>query len=156
MEESIYAICEFHGINSKTEDGVVKMNQYPGYAIASKIELSNLTPSTKYKIVINKYATIGDTCTDVGGEFNPLNEINQWGQANPHQDPSRGRFEEVAADGQGKVKKEQSALLQNMAGDESLIGRSMALMTGDETTPRACCVIARDIDPTAAVPTVCR
>ena len=60
------------------------MNQYPGYAIASKIDLKGLTPDTKYKIVINKYATIGDTCTDVGGEFNPLHEVNNWGQANPH------------------------------------------------------------------------
>ena len=44
---------------------------------------------------------------------------------------------------------EQSALLQNFLGDESIIGRSIALIAGDETTPRACCVIARDIDPTS-------
>ena len=44
---------------------------------------------------------------------------------------------------------EQSALLQNFLGDESIIGRSIALIAGEETTPRACCVIARDIDPTS-------
>lgn len=47
----------------------------------------------------------------------------------------------------GVVNEEQSALLQNLAGEESIIGRSMALMAGDETTPRACCVIARDAAP---------
>ena len=123
------------------------MNQYPGYAIASKIDLKGLTPDTKYKIVINKYATIGDTCTDVGGEFNPLHEVNAYGQANPHQDPTRGRFEEIKADAAGLVSEEQSALLQNFSGEEALIGRSLALMAGDETTPRACCVIARDVNP---------
>lgn len=35
-----------------------------------------------------------------------------------------------------------------MTGDESIIGRSIALIAG-EATPSACCVIARDIDPTA-------
>ena len=44
---------------------------------------------------------------------------------------------------------EQSALLQNFLGDESIVGRSIALIAGEETTPRACCVIARDIDPTS-------
>ena len=44
---------------------------------------------------------------------------------------------------------EQSALLQNFLGDESIVGRSIALIAGEETTPRACCVIARDIAPTS-------
>jgi len=49
----IYAVCEFHAIGTATDDGVVKMNQYPGYAIASKFDLKGLTPDTKYKVVIN-------------------------------------------------------------------------------------------------------
>jgi hypothetical protein len=60
-------------------DGTVRLNQYPGYAVASKIELTGLAADTKYKIVINKYATIGDTCEDVGGEYNPLHEVNGYG-----------------------------------------------------------------------------
>jgi len=35
-----------------------------------------------------------------------------------------------------------------MTGDESIIGRSIAIIAGEETTPAACCVIARDVDPT--------
>ena len=53
MKAPVYAVCELAGIGGMTDDGTVKMNQYPGYAIASKIDLTGLTPNTKYKVVIN-------------------------------------------------------------------------------------------------------
>ena len=53
MKGAIYAVCELAGIGGNAAAGTVKMNQYPGYAIASKIDLTGLTPDTKYKVVIN-------------------------------------------------------------------------------------------------------
>ena len=50
----------------------------------------------------------------------------------------------MTADSSGNVSLEQSGILLNLAGPEGVLARSLALFTGDEATPRACCVIALD------------
>ena len=62
-----------------------------------------------------------------GAEFNPLREVNRYGEQNPYQDPRRGRFDVIQADAEGKISSTQEKLMQNLGGDDSIIGRSIHL-----------------------------
>jgi len=50
----------------------------------AKIDLSDMTPSTDYKLRINLYGAIGDDCANIGPEFNPLREVNRYNHVNPY------------------------------------------------------------------------
>ena len=106
---------------------------------------------TDYKLQVGLYGAMGENCENVGTEFNPLREINYYGQVNPYQDPTRGRFEKLTSNSEGVVDKMQDKLEQNMAGYESIIGLSLSLLTGELESEevRGCCVIARDAAPAA-------
>ena len=106
-----------------------------------------------FSMRINENGVIGDgqTCDQVGDEFNPLSEVNKYGQVNPYQDPTRGRFADITTDTTGNYAEADSDydhLLQNLSGKDSLIGRSITL-TNEATGASQCCVIARDVIPEA-------
>lgn len=91
-------------------------------------------------------------CDQVGDEFNNLREINKYGP-NPYQDPTRGRiaaFDETDYPTGTDQSTPPSELLQNLEGDESIIGRSVTMTTTDATPSDsfACCVIGIDTPPT--------
>ena len=105
-----------------------------------------------------------DACSTVatGKEYNPLTEFNKYGQANPFQDPTRGRidsclFDEYAADpdhfsicliGKSLETDGQDFLLQNT---KDLIGRSITAYTIDPFSNQeeaiGCCTIGWDEAP---------
>lgn len=101
-------------------------------------------------------------CSASTKEFNPLKETDRYGRVNPYQDFSRGRldsfdfvFDTDSYDGI------QNYLLQNLAGKNSIVGRSINLYavpladvveldgypTDTPTLVEACCVIALDETP---------
>lgn len=70
---------------------------------------------------------MGDDCSEGGAEFNPLHEVDRYGNANPYQDPTRGRFELVKTDDAGAADVMQESVLQNLSGRLSLMGRSLTV-----------------------------
>ena len=102
---------------------------------------------------INENGVIGNgqTCDQVGDEFNPLTEVNKYGQVNPYQDPARGRIADITTDANGdyaEADTDYDSLMQNLSGKDSIIGRSITL-TNEDTGASQCCVIARDVIPEA-------
>ena len=84
---------------------------------------------------------------DTGAEFNPLTEISKYGTLNPFQDPSRGRIADLTTDAAGEVAVEPTFVLQNMAGKDGILGRSITVT--DKAVPQnvICCTIAVDVTP---------
>ena len=79
---------------------------------------------------------MGDDCAEGGDEFNPLHEVDSYGNANPYQDPTRGRFELVKTDEAGAADEMQESILQNLSGHNSLMGRSLTVdLRFEVTTP---------------------
>lgn len=88
---------------------------------------------------------LGDDCSGGGIEFNPLHEADEYGNPNPYQDPTRGRFDLVKTDASGAADAMQEELLQNLSGHNSLLGRSLTVALRFEVTP--------DPTPTPPAPT---
>ena len=57
----------------------------------------------------------------------------------------RGRLDSTTAGTDGKVNSLQYSFLQNLAGPESIIGRSVSIWSNGEKL--ACCVVGRDASP---------
>ena len=109
----------------------------------------------------------GTQCTFVGVEFNPLQEVDKFGKKNPFQDPNRGIMPAftsnrrgadntlptcVARGGSGLPDSgyedlEPFALLQNLDGAESIMGRAVVFNREDTGNVRTCCIIAREKAP---------
>ena len=110
-QKHIYSICNMMAVDGKTEAGSVRFVPFPGKAVKAKLQLNGLDANTEYKLRINLYGAMGENCENVGTEFNPLREINRWGEQNPYQDPKRGRFDNVTSNGDGVVDEMQDKLL---------------------------------------------
>ena len=142
------AICTVVPTGENTESGTIRLVQYPGYASMVKYDLAGLDAEADYSLRINKNGVLGDQCSKTGGEYNPMSEINQWGQWNPFQDPARGRLTMVQSDADGVIDGTQDVLLQNLDQYRSIMGRSISIFTGDdENALRGCCTISRNVDP---------
>lgn len=92
--------------------------------------------------------TDGEWCPMAGPVFNPLAEFIWWDRVlNPFADPSRGTIADVTnvaadRDDDGNLVWTQSKLLHNLAGKNSIIGKSIKMkLTQDGDDVRACCVI---------------
>ena len=83
-------------------------------------------------------------------------EKDKYGNVNPFQDPSRGRLDVLVGDDDGEINLDGTVmLLQNLAGRNSLIGRSITLFEEDGEGGfdiLGCCVIARDQAPVVEQP----
>ena len=97
----------------------------------------------------------GNICANGGDEFNPLAEII-YGVKNPYQDPSRGTIENQTltdpVDPATTMTWTQAKFMQNLAGKNSIIGKSIvvgrsAAMTPDMFTTVGCCVIGDAAPP---------
>lgn len=112
-----------------------------------------LAADTEYTITINTTGKIGDgtTCDEVGEEYNPLAEIDKYGNQNPYQDPARGTINarKLTTDGSGAITvapSSEAVILQNLEGKDGIIGRSITLLDAADAVV-ACCVVARDMLP---------
>lgn len=144
----IYGICEVAGAMYNDEDGLIQFAQMPGGAITVKFDLNNLDTETEYRVQVNQKGRLGMDCMATGGEFWPMEEKDPYtGEANPYQDPSRGRISNITSDEHGDYEGMEQHVLLNMAGVEAIIGRSVSLFVGEEEDARACCVIGQDHSP---------
>ena len=142
-----FATCEL-------PQGDFKMLQLPGGAINTKANLS-IEAEKEYELRVFEYGNLsGESCENLGDEFNPFAveaqqpQWNGWGWSSPshsHADERQGKIDSFETDGEGNVEFRQQYFLQNLGGDDSLIGRSMALFEKDDDTPISCCIIAVDI-----------
>jgi len=158
---SIFELMPTTAAAGPTIDSTIQIAQLPGKPAIVQQKLNDITSAAlsatqTFKIRINTLGKLGVDCADVGEEFNPMTEKDKYGRANPFQDPKRGRIDDCvpAATTPFACDTVQPYLLQNLAGDESLIGRSLTvwLEDSDDTNPMttypgiaamACCVLAR-------------
>ena len=137
--------------------GMIEISQDSGKATKVQGDFDSLTPDTEYFLRINKLGKLGADCMDTGDEYNPLYEVYQ-GEANPKQDPTRGRIDLITSESDGTAELHQYKLLHNLAGGEALIGKSVSLYIQDEyaadpdtAVPRACCVLGQNVNPNPPV-----
>ena len=79
------------------ESGNVQFAQLSGQASMVNASLSGLTADTGYLLRVREWGNLGNECADGGDEFNPLKEM-KYGIANPYQDMTRGRIQDVMSD----------------------------------------------------------
>ena len=118
----IFAVCEL-------ASGFVEFAQVPGKAVMIRSEAGlALVADTTYELKLREYGKIqrtggGGVCEAGGLEFNPLTEVDKYGQVNPYQDPARGRIDDITADDTGLSVFLQKDLLQNIDGKDGILGR---------------------------------
>ena len=116
----------------------------------AKFDISGMDVDADYKVFAHKFGVLGESCEYIGPDYNPLFEVDSWGRPNPYQDPSRGRIPDITASDLGVVDGELvDNIQQNLAGYESLIGRSIVISIDGEDAPRACCTVGRAPNPNA-------
>ena len=121
-----------------------------------KGDLEGLAPNLEHVLRITEFGDIqGDLCSEIGEEFNPLApepkktyKMNEWGfwdefMTNPTNED--GRIDAIEANSDGKVSFRQEELLQNLSGEDSLLGRGLYLSMKDSDIKLGCCTIGRDI-----------
>lgn len=123
FKKPIFALCELKGEVS----GKVSLMQKPGSPVMAKVVLTGGEADSDYRISIKMLGAMGDDCSQGSQEFNPLHEADAHGNPNPYQDPSRGRLELVKTDSDGAADVMQEEVLQNLAGHNSLLGRSLTV-----------------------------
>ena len=96
---------------------------------------------TIYSFTVNEFGEIGNDadgniCGNVGEEFNPLME-KLYNVPNPYADPSRGAIDNQTivepTDGSTSFGWTQAKFMQNLAGKNSIIGKS--IVVNDVTDP---------------------
>ena len=100
---------------------------------------------------IQEFGVVTDGCTRLGDEFNPFADANRdpyqsyyQGWSGPSIWDNIGTIDNITSDNSGNASIRQNSLEQDLAGDDSLIGRSIALYEKDDDTVLGCCVIAVD------------
>lgn len=79
---------------------------------------------------INEDGNLGDMCADIANtwEFNPLKATDRFGESYRFQDPFRGGLNTFCpnAAGDSPLLSSQNHLLQNLAGHNSILGKSIS------------------------------
>ena len=141
LQTTEYAQCN-------TEFIKLQFAQAPGHPMTVKYKaIAGLTPSVTYNYQVHVHTNYDD-CNDLGGEFWPLKETSKFGK-NPYQDPKRGKIPSVKANSTGNlVAKTETNVLLNLSGDNSIIGRSVAIIEDGVTDFIIdCCTIGYDKNP---------
>lgn len=138
-----FAICELNGADAGT--GSIQFAQLAGKATKYQATLTGGATSETFTAVIREAGKIGASCADAGEEYNPLTELDKYGNPNPYQDPSRGTIADIVSDGSGDSAVLPTDLLQNLGGSAGILGRSLELTSGAGGV--SCCVIALDVTP---------
>lgn len=126
--------------------GTFDLAQLPGQGIKVRADIRGLMSGNTYMICINMYGNTSGNCANIGKEYNNLREYDYYGNANPHQDPLRGRAGPMVADQQGEYYGILD-LQQNLAGERSIIGRSIGFMNTKDNSFAGCCTIGREKNP---------
>lgn len=122
-----------------------------------KGELEGLAADIEHVLRVTEFGDLqGDMCSEIGEEFNPLApepkkayKYNEWGFYTEYMTtPTNedGRIDAIKADAEGKASFRQEKLLQNLSGEDSLLGRAVYLtMKDNDKIKLGCCTIGRDI-----------
>ena len=146
----VFGICEINTASSIT--GTLQLAQLPGKATLYQVNLSAATPLSTIQVQIKENGKVGSgeglpDCADAtGSEFNPLSEIDKYGNLNPFQDPSRGRIADLVGDETSEITVAPTFVLQNLTGKDGILGRAITLLDMANAVA-ACCVIAVDETP---------
>ena len=146
--------------------GFIEVAQGVMQPASIKGKLAGVTDTEVYTLQVTTLGKVSEDCANVGAEFNPLDEI-YLGEVNPNQDSTRGRIDDITISLDSVTMEStfsQSKLLLNMAGPESIVGKSLTLFlksdltaatAGAPATPLACCVLGINVNPNpvAATPT---
>lgn len=137
---------------SEEARGLVVLNQKNDEAVKVMIRLAGLLPKTEYDLRIGEYGNILSDCTMTGEVFNPLTpdpipQYDHWGRITMIQPESdgRGEFESVVAGDEGEVSRDAVELMQNLSGDDTLIGKSIVVYEKDDNVPVMCGVIGHGL-----------
>lgn len=122
--------------------------------------IDGLNSDTEYELQIREFGNLTDDCANAGDVFNPMAPEPQpkyvqdyWGRwiQDGYEEPEEiegtgpGEIDIVTSSAEGTVDASQDELEQNLAGKQSLIGRSIVLVEKDDDVPLGCCVIGRDV-----------
>ncbi len=123
--------------------GVVEFNQEPEKPVEIRAMIHNLSDTADYELRICDYGNINGACEHVGGIFNPLETKKaSYGAGFSVKDlDGRGTIPTLSSNVDGICHVSGIELEQNLAGPDSMIGRSLSLFEKDDTVPIACCVI---------------
>ncbi len=125
--------------------GVVEFNQEPEKPVEIRAMIHNLSDSADYELRICDYGNINGACEHVGGIFNPLETKRASLATTPYTTVKdlngRGAIPSISSNVDGICHISGIELEQNLAGADSMIGRSLSLFEKDDTVPIACCVI---------------
>ena len=157
MVGAMFANCEIKDI------GAINFFQSSGFAMKAKGELSGLSAETEYVLRITELGdTTGVACSGLGDEWNPLapaatsswarDYYGRWIEKTVEGVNEHGRIDAVTTDADGAVTFRQEELLQNLYGDDGLLGRGIFLSEKDSDVILGCCSIGRDTyrEPTPA------
>jgi len=131
------------------------MEQEPSSSISLMAQFTDgLEADTEYELTVHIWGNKTNMCNSIGETFNPLADPkaivkpvwNGWTYTLPPSD-YYGEIIPFRTDAEGKATLSQHSFLQNLEGDKTLIGRSIALSKKGVQSyiPIACCVIGRDI-----------
>ena len=145
----VFGICEINTASSI--NGTLQLAQLPGKATLYQVNLSAAIPMSTFQVQIKENGKVGSgdglpDCAVTGSEFNPLTEIDKYGNRNPFQDPSRGIIAELVGDDSSEITVAPTFVLQNLTGKDGILGRAISLLDIGTGTA-ACCVIAVDETP---------
>ncbi len=123
--------------------GVVEFNQEPEKPVEIRAMIHNLSDSADYELRICDYGNINGACEHVGGIFNPLEtkKASYGAGFSVKSLDGRGTIPSISSNVDGICHISGIELEQNLAGPDSMIGRSLSLFEKDDTVPIACCVI---------------
>lgn len=153
LKDVMFATCEIK--NESGPSGTVNFFQSPTWAMKVKGDLEGLTADTEYVLRITELGdTTGGMCQELGEEFNPLapepksnwtqDYWGQWTETKTYPTNEDGRIDAITADAEGKSSFRQEKLLQNLGGEDSLLGRGIFISEKDSDVILGCCVIGRD------------
>ena len=143
-------ICEFKATTADTDlNGTLTLQQDDGKAITVDGKVAGLTADTNYVVRLTTLGSLGAECTDTGDEFNPLIKLDKDGKPVEGQTLSRGKLPELTSTADGEVVLDKEELLQNLAGNNALYGKSFTVYLASELeesftgtpVPQGCCVI---------------
>ena len=132
------------------------MLQLPNRPIMVKGEIKGLKKETEYEVHVyeqNKPDEI-KSCENLGKRYNPLKpwsdeELHShwggWGSdIHPVFFDKSGELESIQTDADGKLTIYQEQFLQNLVGEDMLLGRTVALYEMGDDVRLGCCQIHRD------------
>lgn len=134
-------------------DATIKIGQVAGFPAQAEGTISRNTLG-EYQYVIKETGGLGAECAvaDAADEYNPSANLDAFGNPATTSDSGKGRLDKFTTTMMTDDVWDQDKLYQNLAGNDSLMGRAVVIYaTNDDTdetnwTLLGCCTLARGVD----------